>query len=264
MFRIVLAEDSPADEALIREFADRFFAQRGERAELSCFYDGMSMLQACGLDGVSHAGEPGDDARGLPSPPCLGGHCRVLGADCYLLDIEMPGADGFEIAAKIRVRNADVPICFISNLGWLAPEGYTVDAMGFLVKPVSYGQFERLMGRVVMRIDSLRARLIPIKKGKTQCHVDVRRITYAESFKKHSLIHTLDGDVPCADSLRLLEEKCACAPMFRVHNAVLVNLEHVEGVTATDVVVRGEALPLSRHRRQAFLKALSSFVGVGL
>ena len=158
-------------------------------------------------------------------------------------------------------HDRDVPICFISNLGWLAPEGYVVDAMGFLVKPVAYGQFCRLMRRVLARLEYRRSRLISVRVGKMERLVDAHHLVYAESFKKHSLLHLLDEDIACTESLRALEEKCIGASMFRVHNAILINLEYVEGVTATDVIVQGKRLPLSRHRRQGLLGALAAFVG---
>lgn len=246
MLRIVLAEDFPADEARIREHAERFFRERGKRVELVCFHDGSFLDEA-----ASHLEKQAISSKAN----------SILSADCYLLDIEMPGNDGLTVAARIREHDRDVPICFISNLGWLAPEGYVVDAMGFLVKPVAYGQFCRLMRRVLARLEYRRSRLISVRVGKIERLVDAHHLVYAESFKKHSLLHLLDEDIACTESLRALEEKCIGASMFRVHNAILINLEYVEGVTAIDVIVQGKRLPLSRHRRQGLLGALAAFVG---
>lgn len=234
--RIVLAEDSPRDEEELRQLVGRFFEERGERVELVSYDDGDALLAA----GLAAAG------------------------DLYLLDIEMPHVSGLQVAKAIRALDPDVPICFVTSLGHLALEGYTVDAVGFLIKPLSYPSFKATMQRAVDRIERTRSRLVCFKDAKNERFVDVRSVAYLESLNKRTIVH-MSHDLPsftCSESLKILETRLAEAgSFFRVHNAFLVNLAQVETVTATDVVVGGQALPVSKHRKRAFMQALTSYVG---
>lgn len=234
--RIVLAEDSPRDEEELRRLVSRFFEERGERVELVAYDDGDALLAA----GLAAAG------------------------DLYLLDIEMPHVSGLEVAKAIRALDPDVPICFVTSLGHLALEGYTVDAVGFLIKPLSYPSFKATMQRAVDRIERARSRLVAFKDAKNERFVDVRSVAYLESLNKRTVVHMSHGlpSFTCSESLKILEIRLAeVGSFFRVHNAFLINLAQVETVTATDVVVDGHALPVSKHRKRAFMQALTSYVG---
>ena len=234
MLRIALAEDSPADEERIRAHLNRFAAERGLKVELACFSDGEELLAA-----------------------------RLIGVDAFLLDIEMPWVDGLKCAQAIRAVDREVPICFVTNLGHLAPEGYTVDAMGFLVKPVSYEAFRRTFERLLDRMEYRSIRLVSLRDGKGERFVDLHGVAYFESRNKRTVVHPVGGGpgFVSSDSLKAIEAKATAVRFFRIHNAFLVNLEHVEGTTATEAIVDGDALPISKHRKQDFMRELATFIG---
>ena len=232
MYRIVLAEDDPRDESLIRDLCNRFFAERGERCELLTFEDGDQLLEA-----------------------------RPADVDLFLLDIEMPRVDGLTVAKRIRAADPDVAICFLTSLGQLAPDGYSVDALGFMIKPVSYEMFRRTLAHAIERIERRRARLVSFKEGKGERFVDIHAIAYIESRSKKTIVHTVDGEFPCSETLKAIEARLSIEGLFRVHHAFLVNLDHIEAVTASDVVIQGTAIPVSKHRKAQFLQALAVYIG---
>ncbi len=112
MLTVVMAENSPDDARIIRDHLNRFLADQHEEGHLVHYPDGEAV--ALGLAGD---------------------------ADLVLLDIDMPRLNGLDAARRLRERGVDAPLCFMTNYGSLAPEGYAVEAMGFLVKPVSYRAF---------------------------------------------------------------------------------------------------------------------------
>ena len=232
MLRIALAEDNPRDEALIRQFCDVFFEKRGQRAELLTYEDGQDLVDAA----PSHV-------------------------DLYLLDIEMPRLDGLALARRIRESDTSVTLCFLTSLGHLAPEGYSVDAAGFMIKPLSYESFCKTMARLLDRIEHQCSLLAPFREGKSERFENLRSITHFEASGKRTIVHTTSGVFSCAESLRSIEARLADTSLFRIHNAFLVNMDFIETVTATDVFVEGQALPLSKHRKAAFMQALATYVG---
>ena len=61
--------------------------------------------------------------------------------------------------------------------------------------------------------------------------------------------------------MKAIEEKLAGHSFFRIHNAYLVSLAHIQTITPTDALVSDQTLPVSKHRKQDFLAALTNYVG---
>lgn len=75
--------------------------------------------------------------------------------DIIFIDIEVPYVNGLKGAEKIRELDSVVILVFITNLKQYALKGYEVDAMDFLVKPISYTAFSTMMSRIMKRINTV-------------------------------------------------------------------------------------------------------------
>ena len=78
---------------------------------------------------------------------------------------------------------------------------------------------------------------------------------------KRTLVHTVTGDIRCSEAMQAVERKLDERQFFRVHASFVVNLAYVDTVTPKDVVVRGVALPVSKHRKRFFMQALAEYKG---
>lgn len=232
MIRIAIAEDMENERNRLVEYIRRYEKTCEEDFQLFCFQDGSALVEEYPKD------------------------CDIL-----LLDIEMKPMNGLDAAREIRAIDENVIIIFITNMVQFALEGYAVDAMNFVVKPISYQAFAGELTRALNRIVKRRPSYLKVKSNDGVFLLDIRDITYVETFKHKVMIHTRSKSIPCNESMSSLEKKLEEHPFFRCHTAFLVNMDYVERVQGNDVWVAGEQLAISRHRRKEFLDILTQYVG---
>ena len=232
MIRIAIVED----EAEVREqlvgYLRRYERQYGRMFDLTTFADGDEIVS---------------------------GYRAVY--DIILLDVQMRRMDGMAAAEAIRRVDKDVLLIFITNMAQFAIRGYAVDALDYVLKPVPYFAFSQQLQKAVARLNKRRKVFltVPVEGGLRR--VDVAGIYYLESQGHHVRIHTEDGEVEAAGSLKSLEEKLAGRPFTRCNSGYLVNLAQVLGVRQNTVQVGPYALQISRPRKKAFLEALTDYIG---
>ena len=232
MLRFAIAEDVPADRELLEGCLTRYLAEHGLEGWIHSFSSGEELLED------------------YPS-----------GADAVFLDIEMAGMNGMETARQLRRLDRDVPLLFVTNMVQFALEGYEVDAADFIVKPVEYAGFSLRMDRLMRRLDRAKERYLLVKQGGQTLRCDMREITYIESLNKKTILHRLSGEpITCSEPLYVLERSLE-GGFFRCHSAFLVNLDHLETLSAGEVVLRGERIPISKYRKKEFLAALANHRG---
>lgn len=232
MIRFAIAEDVTAERELLAEYITRYLAGHGLEARIYPFSSGEELLED------------------YPE-----------GADAVFLDIEMEGLNGIETARRLRRFDRDVPLLFVTNMVQFALEGYEVDAADFIVKPVEYGSFCLRMDRLMRRLDREKERYLLVKQGGQTLRCDMREIAYAEALSKKTILHRLDGEpLVCSEPLYTLE-KALGEGFFRCHNAILVNMDQIEALSAGEVTVHGDKVPISKYRKKAFLTALANHRG---
>ena len=232
MIRVAIVEDEADYRSELTEYLRRYESESGESVEITAFTDGDEIAE-------------GYKAR----------------FDIILMDVEMAFMDGMTAAEEIRKADPEVVIIFITNMAQYAIRGYAVDALDYVLKPVSYFAFTQRLERAVGRMRKREKRYLTVPvKGGTQ-KLDASQIYYVES-QGHSLVfHTAAGEVLSSGAMKDMEEKLEDLSFCRGNKGYLINLEHVDGVRDGCALVRGEQLLLSRNRKNAFLEALANYVG---
>ena len=181
--------------------------------------------------------------------------------DIILLDVEMPFLDGMTAAELIRRQDPEVVIIFITNMAQYAIRGYAVDALDYVLKPVSYFAFSQRLSRAIRRMKNRQRHFftVPVKGGALK--LEAGELYYLESQGHRLIFHTAGGDHVSAGSMAEWEEKLAPLGFFRCNKGYLVNLEHVDGLQDGCALVKGERLVVSRPRKGAFLEALAGYAG---
>lgn len=179
--------------------------------------------------------------------------------DIILMDIQMRFMDGMSAAEFIRKVDTEVVIIFITNMRQYAIRGYAVDAMDYVIKPVTYFAFSERLTRAI-RKSRQRARqnlVVNIKGG--MLRMDIGNIYYVES-QGHTLIyHTSAGNYESSGTLKDIESQLEDHHFFLGNKGYLINLAHVDGVRDNEAIVKGEPLLLSRRRKPLFMEALTDY-----
>lgn len=183
--------------------------------------------------------------------------------DIILLDIQMKHLDGMKTAQKIRELDEDVIFIFITSSAQFAVEGYMVDALGYILKPVPFLSFSQILNKAVRRVQKRKeTHYINIDSDGGTMRFNTDSIYYIESQLHHVLLHTEKGDFTTSGPMKRMEEALKPFGFAKCHNAYLVNLKHVSGSLPNDVLLfSGTQIPVSRSRKKSFMDCLADYLG---
>lgn len=181
--------------------------------------------------------------------------------DIMLLDIEMPGMNGMQIAEKIRMIDKKVIIFFITNMAQYAIKGYKVNARSYLLKPVNYYELEMEFDSIMPALVEEHSDFILLRGNEGLMKVSIAEIMYIESQKHQIIVHLKDRCVTCRGTMKVLEEQFSKYCFERCNVSYLVNLSYVKGIKKDMVLIGNEFIPISRNKKKNFMSALISFIG---
>ncbi len=173
--------------------------------------------------------------------------------DLMFLDIQMPNMNGMDLAKKIREIDQNVLIIFITNLGQMAIQGYQVEALDFVVKPIEYAEFKLKIERALCRIHKTDKSFILIKQRGSEIKILQDDILYVESMRHRSFIHTSKETFKVTTALNKLEKELDKDMFARCNNCYLVNLKYVTGIVDFDCKLKDISLQISQPRKKEFI-----------
>lgn len=231
MKHIAIVDDDAEYAALLKSYLERYEQERNTKLRVSLFADG--------------------DEIALNYKPEY---------NIILMDVEMQFMDGIFAAAEIRQVDTQVVIIFVTNQAQFAVKGYTVDALDYLLKPVSYFAFSQCLDRAFQRLERRNRQSIVINIKGGFMRLEISDIYYIE-VRDHSLMyHTADRLISARGTMRELEERLDGCGFFRCSKGYFINLEHVEGYQGDSALVGGDEIPVSRARKKEFLDALNNYL----
>lgn len=183
--------------------------------------------------------------------------------DVLYLDVEMAIMDGMTAARKIRERDSDVLIVFVTNHSQVAIQGYSVEAIDFILKPLSYFGFSEHFKKILKKLPETPQDYLYIKKGATTTKVPQQKIRYIENEGHRIFIHTEEDTYELTGTMKNMEQSLK-GPFFRSNSCYIVNLAFVERVEGSTAYVDGTPLQVSRPRKKEFMQALTNYIGEDL
>lgn len=165
--------------------------------------------------------------------------------DILLLDVEMRSISGIALAKQIRKNDRRTEIIFVTSHAEFIGEGYEVDALHYLLKPVKNKKLLAVLDRAAERL-SLEPASVIISCGGELVKLLESDILYVESFLHYIVIHTKTDAYKIKESLSAFEAKLS-EQFFRIHRSYLASLLHIVRISRTFIVLEGGiTLPLSR------------------
>lgn len=185
------------------------------------------------------------------------------GLQLLFLDIEMPFMNGLDTAKEIRSRDGQVMLVFMSNFEKYAIRGYEFGAWRYLLKPVTWEQFERELRQPMEMLARKSTEFLYVKNSEGVFSVAYDDLCYAETnYKKNVNLHLPGRELECYQSLSALETQLTGHAFFRCHSGFLVNLAQVAHIGKDTLALKdGSTIPVSKHRRKELMAAFLDYAG---
>ncbi|MCD8383113.1 MAG: LytTR family DNA-binding domain-containing protein [Clostridiales bacterium] len=227
MLHIAIIEDEDKAADTLCSYLRRFESDTGESVKITRFADARPLLNA------------------------------GTGYDLVFMDIELPGMSGMEAARRLRTKDRQAKLIFVTNMAQYAVEGYQVDALDFMVKPVTYADFSFKMKRALSAIEMSRTQWLVIQQSTGLTRISSGELLYVE-VQGHTLTYHLERQehVKARGTLSDAEQSLRQCHFLRCNNCYLVNPEKIRWVRGYLVNVGGDELQISHPRRKQFLKEL--------
>lgn len=185
--------------------------------------------------------------------------------DLLFLDIEMPLLTGLEIIDTFKSKPN---IIFTTAYPQFAIEGFEVDAIDYLVKPVPYKRFLKAVNKLdpktfvaphtpVTALVQNPNRFMFVKSDYESVKIVIDDIKYIEGLKDYLKIHLADSRyVLTLSNFKNLMEKLPVENFIRIHNSYAVNLKYVETIQRNKVIIDKQRLPISETYKNSFLQKI--------
>ena len=226
-YRLAVCDDSPEDARFVAELARAWASARGVALHTEIFPSAEAFLFRYG-----------EDQR----------------YDLLLLDIEMGGMDGVELARRLRRENETMQIVFITGYSDYIAEGYEVAALHYLMKPLKEEKFFSVLDRAVEKLRSSERVLTLHLPGEIR-RIPLYQIRYLDVRLNYVTVHAREDiavKMPLSRLTALLDER-----FYQVGRSLTVNLYCISRVTRTEILLQdGTALPLPRGAYEGVNRAI--------
>ena len=186
--------------------------------------------------------------------------------DLMFVDINMPDLNGMDF---VKTLENPPGVIFVTAYSEYALEGFRVDAIDYLLKPISYSNFLKSANKARNYFETILPQAVRegenrkylfVKSGYKIVRISLEDIIYIEGKREYVSIHLINGkSVMPLISLHVLEEQLPSEKFMRVHRSYIVNLEKITAIDHSRIIFEGKAdVPVSEQYKVLFQKYITS------
>ncbi|WNH12815.1 LytR/AlgR family response regulator transcription factor [Thalassobellus suaedae] len=185
--------------------------------------------------------------------------------DLVFLDINMPEITGISFAKSI---NKDIKIIFTTAYRDYAVEGFELQAVDYLLKPIS---FDRLLKAVNNYFDiysdtknntiqeSNNNDFMFVRSDRRMIKIDFNAIIYIESYSDYIKIHLANETITTRETISAIEAKLPKEQFIRIHRSYILSITNITSFTHEEITINKKSLPISRSYKKDVLNILEKF-----
>ena len=233
VYRFLVIEDDSAAAARLRTFVERYLAEHGIEASIDWLKTAFEFIEL------------------------------KQRYDLVFMDINLPGINGMDAAGLLRKHDSETLIVFVTDLAKYAVKGYEVDALDFIVKPVTYQGLALRMDRV-MRALAARPSTNLVVNGREGISVfPMRDLLYVAVSDHYLAYHLANGtQVLARETMRSFCQSHTQPQLVQISSGYVVNADNVRSIRGQEVQVsNGDILVISRPKRRAAMEAFARYYG---
>lgn len=236
MIEIALCDDNEEDVKTIGALAEGFAAEHPEfPIRMSAFTSAAGLLKAIEENG---------------------------GFDLYILDVMMPEMTGIQLAERIRGRDGQAEVLFLTVSREYAVDAFAVRASGYLLKPADKLDFDREVFRAVSKLTDGKSAAITVKTKDGMRRVRVHELVMIESFNHTRMLTLSDGSVleTYVSLSELFDRLRGRQNFYMPHRAYIVNLDYSVGIRRYELLMSGNRrIPIPRRQYSTVQELFSNY-----
>ncbi len=175
------------------------------------------------------------------------------------LDIQMPEISGLDFLKSLKNPPA---VIFTTAYSEYAIDGFNLDAVDYLLKPISFDRFLKAVNKTTALLSHEGAEResvkdndhIFVKSDKKLIKIGLDEILYIEGLKDYVMIFTPAARIITLMTMKTLEEKLPSDRFVRIHRSYIISLDKMKSVTGNSVDIMGKSIPIGKLYRDPFMK----------
>lgn len=187
--------------------------------------------------------------------------------DLVFLDIQMPELTGIQF---LKICGGKCKVILTTAYPEYALEGFDLDVVDYLLKPISYERFYKAATKAQQIISPAQYDLINVPppassndfifiKGDTKnkfIKVNYDDILYIEGLKNYVSVYTASQRIITYQALRELEVDLPQPPFYRIHKSYIISLEKIKMIDGNTVYINDQSIPIGETYKEAFFKII--------
>lgn len=219
---IAIVEDEPTHSRLLQQYIEDWGLHNGKPIHVFSFVSAESFL-FCMEDTAFNA---------------------------VFADIQMPGMNGMDMVRKLREKDEYISVVFTTGIPDYLQEGYEVQALNYLIKPISQEKVSECMSRICSQKNVHDIYVISSADG--QVKVDLQEINYCEAVGHYAVLVMTDRTrIQSGSGISHLEKELGEKAFVKCHRSYLCNIENIRQIAKDTVTFdNGDSIPVSRRLYQ--------------